>query len=520
MPKIANAVHCKPTPRPALAAPACCINLVSYQPQRAHDSVPKAYTWIVIGLTLLLSAPVAVSENAQSPTARSHAYLSQATTGERSVDPPVNPNREGPNKVLEIVSGFEFNVTKLNNVTLGQQSNDNVQMSDQEIQAAFLYRPSRLMSIFGELKLIAEQEKRDDATPSVSEEGVERGETWLLFKNLYESPYSIKIGRQNFFEPRRWWWDDDLDAISVSYLDNQWQGYVGYGEELGRTSSIENFIDPEKEDVERLLGHANWRVSQTLDLGAFYLRQRDNSGILPVGSIIETAREDESDADLDWFGLRASGDLPISRDHRLSYWADAAIVDGDETLLDFNDAGTGLSRVRSLTRRDVRGWAIDLGLIWTLPWRGAPIVTVSHAHGSGDKDLADDTDRSFRQTGLQDSDEEFRTYGELLRPELSNLRVSTVALTFPVHTKTYLTLGYHRFRQVYPAPFLRDARIEADPTGNSKDIGEELSLLVELRKWENLEIDLAAAIFESGDAFGVSAGERAKSLFVKVAYEF
>ncbi len=73
---------------------------------------------------------------------------------------------------------------------------------------------------------------------------------------------------------------------------------------------------------------------------------------------------------------------------------------------------------------------------------------------------------------------------------------------------------------MYPAPFLRDARIEADPTGNSKDIGEELSLLVELRKWENLEIDLAAAIFESGDAFGVSAGERAKSLFVKVAYEF
>jgi len=60
----------------------------------------------------------------------------------------------------------------------------------------------------------------------------------------------------------------------------------------------------------------------------------------------------------------------------------------------------------------------------------------------------------------------------------------------------------------------------ADPTGNSKDIGEELSLLVELRKWENLEIDLAAAIFESGDAFGIRAGEHANSVFVKLAYEF
>ncbi|MFQ5760235.1 MAG: alginate export family protein, partial [Acidiferrobacterales bacterium] len=481
-----------------------------------HDSGPKTHARIVIGLTLLLAAPVAVSENTQPLTRRSHVYLSQATTGERSVD----PDQEDSKKVLEIGGGFELNGTTLNNVTLGQQSGDNVQMSDQEIQAELSYRPSTRMSIFGELKLIAEQEDRDDATPRISEEGVERGETWLHLENLFDTPYALKIGRQNFFEPRRWWWDDDLDAISLNYLHDRWQVYVGYGEEFGRTSSIEDFIDPENEDVERLLGHANWRVSQTLDLGAFYLRQRDNSGILPVGSIIETAREDESDADLNWFGLRASGEIPLSRDHGLSYWADTAIVDGDETLLGFNNAGPGLSRVGSLTRRDIRGWAIDLGLLWTLPWRGAPTVTISHAHGSGDKDLTDDTDRSFRQTGLQDSDEEFRTYGELLRPELSNLRVSTVALTFPVHTKTYLTLGYHRFRQVYAAPFLRDARIEAGPTGNSKHIGQELSLLAELRKWENLEVDLATAIFESGDAFGVRAGERAKSLFVKLAYEF
>jgi hypothetical protein len=447
-------------------------------------------------------------------------HLSRATTGERSVGPPANADQQGSKKVLEIASEFELKGTTLNNVTLGQRSGDNVRMSDQEIQAALSYRASTRMSVFGELKLVAEQEKRDDATPRISEQGVERGETWVQIENLFDTPYSIKVGRQNFFEPRRWWWDDDLDAISLNYLHDRWQVYVGYGEELGRTSSIEDFIDPENEDVERLLGHANWRVSQTLDLGVFYLRQRDNSGILPVGSTIETAREDESDADLKWFGLRASGEIPLSQDHGLSYWADTAIVDGDEALPGFSDAGLRLSRVDSLTRRDIRGWAIDLGLIWTLPWRGAPMVTISHAHGSGDRDLTDDTDRSFRQTGLQDSDEEFRTYGELLRPELSNLRVSTVALTFPVHTKTYLTLGYHRFWQVYPAPFLRQARIETDPTGTSKDIGDELSLLAELRKWENLEIDLAAAVFESGDAFGVSAGERAKSLFVKLIYEF
>lgn len=519
MPKIANAVPCKLTPRLVLASHASCLALASHQPQHAHDSVSKVHAGIFIGLTLLLTAPVALSETTEPLTPRAPIYLSQAPR-ERAVDRRVYRGTQRSKKVFTIASGFELIGTTLNNVTLGQQSDDNVRLSAEEIVVALLYRPSARISIFGDLKLIAEQVNRDDATPRVSEEGVERGQTWVHLKNLFDKPLALKIGRQNFVEPRQWWWDEDLDGISLTYQQDRWQVYVGYGEELGRTSTIEDFMDPANEDVQRLFGHANWRASQTLNLGVFYLGQRDHSGISPVDSIVETAREDESDADLNWFGLRVSGAISLSQDHGLSYWADTAIVDGDETLLDFDDTGLSLSRVDAVTQRDVRGWAIDLGLRWKLPWRGAPIVTIGHAHGSGDKDLTDDTDRNFRQTGLQNRGEEFRAYGELLKPELSNLRISTVALTFPVHTATHLTLGYHRFRQVYPAPFLREARIEADPTGNSTDIGEELSLLAELRNWENLEVDLAFGIFEAGDAFGVSAGEHAKSLFFQMVYEF
>ena len=118
--------------------------------------------WIVISLTLLLAAPVAVSENTQPLTSRSHVYLSQATTGDRAIERRVYPDQEGLKKVFEIARGFELNSTTLNNVTLGQQSGDNVRTSDQEIQAQLSYRPSTRMSIFGELKLIAEQEDRDD----------------------------------------------------------------------------------------------------------------------------------------------------------------------------------------------------------------------------------------------------------------------------------------------------------------------------------------------------------------------
>lgn len=47
-----------------------------------------------------------------------------------------------------------------------------------------------------------------------------------------------------------------------------------------------------------------------------------------------------------------------------------------------------------------------------------------------------------------------------------------------------------------------------------------MSLVVEFRKWENLEIDLAGATFKSGNAFGTVAGKRANSVFVQLTYEF
>ena len=39
-------------------------------------------------------------------------------------------------------------------------------------------------------------------------------------------------------------------------------------------------------------------------------------------------------------------------------------------------------------------------------------------------------------------------------------------------------------------------------------------------EWENLEIELAGAIFRAGDAYGTLAGRQAYSAFLKLTYEF
>ena len=148
------------------------------------------------------------------------------------------------------------------------------------------------------------------------------------------------------------------------------------------------------------------------------------------------------------------------------------------------------------------------------------MLTLSYAIGSGDRDPQRGADRSFRQTGLQSNDEEYRTYGELLRPELSNLRIPTVAVGLPILSKSHVELALRNFRQVYATPFLRDARIEAEPSGIHRNLGNEWLLSTAIKEWKNFQIEIFGATFRSGQAYGAAAKKNAYSLFTKISYEF
>lgn len=308
--------------------------------------------------------------------------------------------------------------------------------------------------------------------------------------------------------------------MRLDYGGAEWDAYVGLAEELARTDTSQDFIEPESDDVRRLIMHAGWRRSEALQLDAFALVQRDHSGNPPPGTTLAPGREDESDLDARWLGLRVSGTLVPDAALGVRYWADIAGVSGDETLVEFAELPGGRSRATEIEERRLRGQAVDLGTAWSLPIAGDPELRLGYARGSGDRDPDDGTDRAFRETGLRDPDEAFRLYGELLRPELSNIRVATVALEFTALPGVRTTLGYHGFRQVHAAAALADTRLELEPTGESRDLGDELSLVVEIGRLGALELELAAAVFRAGDAFGAAAGRRASSLFAQLRYGF
>ncbi len=420
---------------------------------------------------------------------------------------------------LQFESEVELKIERLENIALDDRAQGDMHLFGQEIQLGWSYRRDTF-SAFGELALAAEQVTFPDDKRKHSEESLQRGEMWLLFKQMFGGHYSGQFGRQNFFEPRLWWWDDDLDAVRIYYARESWHYYVGVARELGRVDTHEEFIDPEDDRVQRLFGHIDWKASETFDLSGFLLAQRDNSGTPAVDSVIASNREDASDANLLWAGLRATSAYDLMKRGHLSLRADIAVVGGDETLVELEDDAPGYIRATGSQSRNARGWAVDLSAAWTLPLTTDPVLKLVYAYGSGDNDQNDRVDRAFRQTGLQDQDEEFRDYGVVFRPELSNLHIATLVFRLPVYTGNHLTLGYHHFRQVSAAPFLRQTGIDAEPIGDNKDIGEEISLVLQLRKWEDIEIDIIAGSFEAGRAYAAGAGERVNRLFFKLIYEF
>ncbi|MGH9960610.1 MAG: alginate export family protein, partial [Pyrinomonadaceae bacterium] len=146
--------------------------------------------------------------------------------------------------------------------------------------------------------------------------------------------------------------------------------------------------------------------------------------------------------------------------------------------------------------------------------------------GSGDSKLDDDQDDSFRQTGLQNNRDRFngvnrfRYYGDLLRPELSNLEIGSALSGFRFWSESSGELGYHWYRQVEAAPFLRETRINADPEGREESLGQEWDLIVGLEEWRHVDVELSGSLFRAGSAFGPLEGELAYQVLLEIDYNF
>ncbi len=292
------------------------------------------------------------------------------------------------------------------------------------------------------------------------------GETWVAFKDLFGGAGRLELGRNRWDDGRDWWYSGILDSVRLVLDWDRVRLELAVAEQL---------LDPPSflEDVRHHLLRMDVQLAEQHELALLVFDRKD----------------DDIDRDFSprWYGLHAEGRLG----NRFHYSLDYALARGSVE---------GLS---------LRAQAHDVTTVVDLPGRWKPTLTLGHAVGSGDDDPRDDVDRTFRQTGLHRNNYKFggvtslRYYGEVLRPELANLRVRTVG--FAVRPRDWLSfeLFWHDYEQDELSAALVDSSAGEDRRLNlvDADVGQEWDLVIGWERYEHWELELNAGVFRPGEAF-------------------
>ncbi len=439
-------------------------------------------------------------------------------------------------KPVTIGGEYDFNPGFRDDLDLDKNEKDGSLRIDQELKLEAFYPISRFTAVFLSFKGVSES--RFNNAPEFDRTNLEiaRDETWIYFDRIGGTGFALQFGNQNVSETREWWWDKDMDALRLYYNQGPLHFELAGGKQIGGESTRRS-IAADEDEIYRVLGLGSWMWNSKQRLEFYAMKQWDRSTVETKNQIIHRNNRDTYDQDMAWFGGRAIGEIGLDDYGSLSYWADVAGVYGDETVTDYDEkisddkdaedlADTQKRRVASVNRYDVSGWAFDVGAFWTLPVKFEPTFTLSYARASGDNNLDDGHNGTFRQTGIQRNNwrfngvNRFRIYGELLRPELSNLGIFTAAFGVRVLKNSSIEFVYHKYDQVVAQDFLRNANINEKPNGESPDIGQEINVIANFREWKRLEIGVEGAVFDPGKAFGKETNDLSYSIFFDVNYNF
>ena len=331
------------------------------------------------------------------------------------------------------------------------------------LRSELVWRPDpNLLGLFG---IIHEWRWRDDGEDGYETRTRSRvNEAYLYWKDVRGSGWGLQVGRQDFDEEREWLWDENLDAFRAHWAGNG----------LRLQLAAATFLSDGNE------------VEEATDYLMAYLTNDDDDAVWGAYALNKDTDLSRGEDTL-FYGLRAYGDWLEGH----SVWAELAFVDGE--------AG-GAS---------VDGFGFDVGTTWSPSVQSPWYFIGGFASGSGDDDLSDGEDGTFRQTGLNDNNARFggvtsfRYYGEAFDPHLSNLSILTLGVGRRFGEKVSLDVVYHQYRQDVALDSLGESDIDADPNGLSRELGDEVDVVFGARGMGGRDIDLEFVLgaFFPGSAF-------------------
>ena len=407
----------------------------------------------------------------------------------------------------------------LDGLTFGDEpEEDRLVIEEYELELALEYEVSDDFYLFFVGTLLNDSETLETAGIEEEDSGLEISQ--LGFGYLFgETVVSeLNLGRIEFVSASEWWvwWDEELDAVRLHSSYANFDSLLALAEPQAPELTNEDDIDPEEDGIRRAFLTLAWSLTAEQSIIFYYLDQEDRSGGFRVGDIEDVDRIDEEDADLTWIGVSYLAELDLGAGGELAVELHAARVDGDETLYEFDESGRR-AEVEEIERRDVDGSAEGLLLNWTPAQFDEWTLILGHARGSGDSNPDDGRDKSFRQTGLQGDSE---SLGELYQPELSNLSIDMIGVAWEFSDGVELALIRYDYEQRELAEEMRDVSIELDTTGESRDLGREVDLVLTVDARPGMELILTLAEFDPGRAYGEFSNETSTFVKFELDYEF
>ncbi|MGH8503910.1 MAG: alginate export family protein [Gammaproteobacteria bacterium] len=335
---------------------------------------------------------------------------------------------------------------------------------------------------------------------------LELTEAYLDFDEVLEigaGEIGIRAGRQRFDDEREWLYDERLDGVRFFYqLDEPFAEASELTVELSvtRQNSFERQLltNDGRDKINNYFLYAHYEADE-VDIGELY----ELEDVQFAAYLFKRDQLNEDDEDPLLMGIQSYAEVT----EQLLYWLELAHVRGERGA------------------NDIHGYAVDLFGNYELEAPMKPSFVLGYAFATGDSDPDDGTDRNFRQTGLQDNQHSldgnisFRYYGVLMEPELSNLQILTAGAGIKPSENVSVNLLYHQYRQHAAFDELRDTNLDADPTGESRDIGSAIDLVsgIYFGHWA---LDVEVGYFMPGEAFDDDENDNAFFTELDLKFKF
>lgn len=401
---------------------------------------------------------------------------------------------------LRLMGQLEAKISNEQDYDLNSDQEEDRTDYDGNARLRMTWSPSE--KLFGLVEMRYTHQYRRDDDNGVNDSEVNHsgafGETWLQWRDVLDNPgFDVTVGRQDFDDPREWIFDQNLDALRLSWIREDWRLDVagativsGGGERDEESTNAIAYLSNNDSD-QHLAVWTVWR-----DIDSF----NDDNGPVPDESSLH-------------FGARALGEWVPQN----TVWADFALLSADRPQFDVNGVATGVEE-------SVTAYGYDIGTTWNPPFAAPLYFSFGYAYGQGAE-----SDATFRQTGWEDNTHRFggvtsfQYYGELLDPELSNLGIVTLGIGTRFGKRTSLDLVYHSYTQDEASPEFsprpaRSADLKRQPNGDDADLGSEIDLIFGYRQFKNWDLEIVAAQFDPGDGFDFD--DPAQLLKFQIRYRF